>query len=104
MSIAVPADCYLDDPPCLREIDCRIWPKEAIDEGEEHALHFFVYFRSWDCWGGLPLNLAAIRMLQEYMAHQIGVEAGEIVATSKGLHLYDMYIDFAKRLVRSDVG
>jgi thymidylate synthase len=52
-------------------------------------LHFIVYFRSNDLWNGFPANLAAIRMMQEYMAECIGVEPGEIVYSSKGLHIYD---------------
>lgn len=48
-----------------------------------------VYFRSWDLWNGFPANLGAIQMLKEYMAEEIGVGDGEIVAASKGLHLYD---------------
>lgn len=86
MSIAQPFDIHLPDPPCLRQIDCRIFSNE-----EKPALHMFVYFRSWDLWGGFPANLAAIVYLLEYMANEIGVEPGQIVAASKGLHLYDMY-------------
>jgi thymidylate synthase len=68
-----------DDPPCLRGIDTRI---------QDGALHFFVYFRSWDLWAGFPSNLAGIQLLKEYMASEIGVRDGEIIAMSKGLHLY----------------
>jgi len=70
----------LDDPPCLRAIDTRI---------RDNRLHFFVYFRSWDLWAGFPSNLAAIQLLKEYMASEIGVEDGELIATSKGMHLYE---------------
>jgi thymidylate synthase len=35
-------------------------------------------------------------MLKEYMASEIGVEDGEIIASSKGLHLYDYAWDLAK--------
>ena len=77
-----------NDPPCLRLIDCRI---------SNDALHFIVYFRSNDLWGGLPANLAAIQMLKEYMAAEIGVQDGEIIYSSKGLHLYDYTWDLAKR-------
>ena len=96
MSVAKPADIHLSDPPCLREIDCRIIAPDGLHEGEEPALHFIVYFRSWDLWGGFSANLAAIRLMQEYMAKEIGVEAGEIIAASKGLHLYDHTWDIAK--------
>lgn len=89
LQVAQPADMVLKDPPCLRHIDTRI---------QNGVLHFFVYFRSWDLWGGFPANLAAIEMLKQYMATEIGVESGEIVAASKGLHLYDYSFDLAKLL------
>jgi len=33
--------------------------------------------------------------LKEYMAKEIGVEDGEIIASSKGMHLYDYCWDLA---------
>lgn len=89
IAVARPEDIELDDPPCLRSIDCRIYP-------DEPELHFAVYFRSNDLWNGFPANLAAIRLMQEYMADCIGVPAGSIVYSSKGLHLYDHVWDVAK--------
>jgi thymidylate synthase len=35
-------------------------------------------------------------MLKEYMALSIGVEDGEIIDASKGLHLYDYVWELAK--------
>jgi len=77
----------LSDPPCLRAIDTRI---------RYGKLHFVVYFRSWDLWAGFPSNLAAIQMLKEYMSGEIGVEDGELVAMSKGLHLYEYAWELAQ--------
>lgn len=96
MSIAQPSDIHLKDPPCLREIDTRIFSVEALHEGEEAALHFIIYFRSWDLWNGFPAILAAIRLMQEDMAYRIGVEAGEMIVSSKGLHIYDHAWNLAK--------
>jgi len=87
LQVAHPSDVTLIDPPCLRSIDTRI---------QDDTLHFFVYFRSWDLWGGLPANLAGIQNLKEYMAGQIGVQDGEMVVESKGLHLYGYAEDLAK--------
>lgn len=78
----------LSDPPCLRQIDTRI---------ESGALHFICYFRSWDLWGGMPANLAALQTLKAYMAEEIDVKDGELVVESKGLHLYDHCYDIARR-------
>lgn len=87
LQVAHPSDVTLVDPPCLRSIDTRI---------ENETLHFFVYFRSWDLWGGLPANLAGLQNLKEYMAGEIGVKDGEMVVESKGLHLYGYAEDLAK--------
>ena len=81
----------LPDPPCLRMIDTRI---------REGRLNFVVYFRSWDLWAGFPSNLAAIQLLKEYMASEIGVEDGELAAMSKGLHLYEYAWDLARAVAR----
>lgn len=96
MTIAQPSDIHLTDPPCMRQIDCRIYPESGARCADERRLHFCVYFRSWDLWAGFPANLAAIVYLQEHMALEIGVEPGEIVAASKGLHLYDHFWELAR--------
>jgi len=83
----------LPDPPCLRGIDTRV---------ENGRLHFIVYFRSWDLWAGLPSNLAGIQLLKEYVASEIGVEDGELIALSKGLHLYDYTWELARTAARLD--
>lgn len=82
----------LPDPPCLRMIDTRV---------REGKLNFVVYFRSWDLWAGFPSNLAAIQLLKEYIASELGVGDGEILAMSKGLHLYEYAWDLAKAVVRT---
>ncbi|TFH37718.1 MAG: thymidylate synthase, partial [Chrysiogenales bacterium] len=79
LQVAHPADMLLQDPPCLRLIDTRI---------QDGRLNFIIYFRSWDLWGGFPANLAAMQMMKEYIASEVGVEDGEIIAASKGLHIY----------------
>ncbi len=63
--------------------------EKRIESCKVYELHFFPYFRSWDLYGGFPANLAAIEMMKQYCAAEIGVENGEIIATSKGLHIYD---------------
>ena len=93
LQVGQPTDMLLQDPPCLRHIDTRI---------QDGKLHFYPYFRSWDLWGGLPANLAGIQTMKEYIAAEIGVEDGEIIASSKGLHLYDYSFDLAKCLRMRD--
>jgi thymidylate synthase len=82
---------YLSDPPCLRAIDTRIL---------DNKLNLIVYFRSWDLWAGFPSNLASIQLLKEYMASEIGVEDWEIIAMSKGMHLYEYSWELAKAVTR----
>ena len=66
----------------------------------DNRLNFIVYFRSWDLWAGFPSNLAAIQLLKEYMASEIGVGDGEIIAMSKGLHIYEYAWELARAVVR----
>jgi thymidylate synthase len=82
---------YQKDPPCLRLVDTRV---------QDGKLHFILYFRSWDLWGGLPTNLGGLQTLKEYIAGEIGVQDGEIHAFSKGLHLYEHAWDLAKMVLR----
>lgn len=89
MQIGQPSDIILTDPPCLRHIDTRI---------QDGKLHFFPYFRSWDLFGGFPANLAAIEMMKQYCADQIGVENGEMIVSSKGLHIYDYVFEIAEAI------
>ncbi len=90
MAVGSKESIILRDPQCLRGVDTRI---------SYGKLHFMVYFRSWDLWGGLPANLGAIQILKEYMASEIGVEDGELIACSKGLHLYDHCWELARTVV-----
>jgi len=87
MAVGDDQSIFLSDPPCLRGIDTRI---------RDQKLHFFVYFRSWDLWAGFPSNLAAIQLLKEYMADEIGVDDGKLLAISKGLHLYEYSWELAR--------
>ena len=91
MAVGNEQSIKLPDPPCLRGIDTRI---------RDNRLHFFTYFRSWDLWAGFPSNLAAIQLLKEYMSSEIGVADGELVAMSKGLHLYQYSWDLARITAR----
>jgi len=87
MAVGDDRSIFLSAPPCLRGIDTRI---------RDNRLSFIVYFRSWDLWAGFPSNLAAIQALKEYMASEIGVDDGELIASSKGLHLYEYAWELAK--------
>ena len=87
IQVGSPTDIFLEDPPCLRHIDCRL---------QGGRLHFIIYFRSWDLWGGFPTNLAGLQLLKEFMAEEIGCADGEMICSSKGLHLYEYAWPVAK--------
>jgi len=91
MAVGDSQSIFLTDPPCLRGIDTRV---------RYGKLHFITYFRSWDLWAGFPSNLAAMQLLKEYMASEIGVDDGELIAVSKGLHLYEYSWELAKAAAR----
>ena len=91
MAVGDSQSILLTDPPCLRMIDTRI---------RDDKLNFIVYFRSWDLWAGFPSNLAAIQLLKEYISSEIGVDDGEIIAMSKGMHLYQYAWDLARITAR----
>jgi thymidylate synthase len=91
MAVGDDKSVFLSDPPCLRGIDTRV---------RDGKLNFIVYFRSWDLWAGFPSNLAAIQLLKEYMGEEIGVGDGEIIAMSKGLHLYEHAWELAQIVAR----
>jgi thymidylate synthase len=90
MNVGSRNSIFLKDPPCLRVVDTRI---------QEGKLNFVLYFRSWDLWGGLPTNLGGLQLLKEYMAEEIGVKDGSLIAFSKGLHLYEHCWDLAKMVL-----
>ncbi len=80
MTIGDASSILLEHPPCLRLVDTRV---------QDGKLHFVVYYRSWDLWSGFPVNMAATQLLKEEVARALEVEDGEILALSKGLHLWE---------------
>ncbi len=90
MLIRRPEDLNSPDPPCLTVLDTEI---------SNNKLHFLVYFRSWDAYGGFPANIAGLQLLKEYMAGEIGVEPGKTICFSKNIHLYERQIELAKKTV-----
>jgi thymidylate synthase len=93
LSIGSRHSIFLKDPQCLRVIDTRI---------RYGKLHFVVYFRSWDLYGGFPTNLGGLQLLKEWMAEEIKVKDGELIAISKGLHLYEHHWELAKMCAKLD--
>lgn len=74
--------------PCLRGLDFRI-----IEDGGINYLTTKVIYRSWDLWGGWPMNMSGFTLLNEYVANELGVEPGPLSFTSKNLHCYAFQLD-----------
>lgn len=94
--IAMPSDILLYDPPCIRLLDWRV---------REGKLHVFVYIRSWDLYAGFPANLGGVELLKQFIIQSIRdysntklpkLENGEIYAMSKGLHVYEQYLEIVE--------
>jgi len=82
----------------MPEVDRYPSPKDG-------KLHFAVYYRSWDLWGGFPVNIAATQLVKEELGSALEVEDGEILALGKGLHLWEYSWEWAScRLRRDDAG
>ncbi len=120
IEIAQPTDiaqCYGKDgkldPPCLRLIDFKVIPTDmrgcnsescedcddaGCDESRriQNVLTVTVYFRSWDLWAGLPVNLAGIEFLKQHVATEAGLINGPMYAYSAGLHVYGYQEKFAR--------
>lgn len=90
IEIGKPADLLLKHPPCMRLIQFKI---------RYGQLHMYIYFRSWDCWGGMPSNLAALQLVKEFVAKEVGVEDGKIFASSLGLHVYNGEWKYANMVI-----
>jgi thymidylate synthase len=87
ITIGDASSIQLEHPPCLRLIDTRV---------QDGRLDFVVYYRSWDLWGGFPVNMAATQLLKEELALALEVEDGDILALSKGLHLWEHSWEWAE--------
>lgn len=87
ITIGDASSIHLEHPPCLRLIDTRV---------QDGRLDFVVYYRSWDLWAGFPVNMAGTQLLKEELALALEVEDGDILALSKGLHLWEHSWEWAE--------
>ena len=101
IEIAKPEDIFLDSPPCCRSIDTKI---SKCRETGVYRLHFYIYFRSWNLWGGFPENLGGMQLLKEWMVKQIGdhpdgtpLVDGEMIVSSKSLNVREDVFELVKK-------
>ena len=86
----------LSDPPCLKVVSFKV---------VDGRLAMTVYFRSWDLFCGLPVNLGGLQWLKEYVLQELqsapslkNLKDGELIAFSDGLHIYEQYFSLVDQL------
>jgi len=80
IEVGRPEDILLDDPPCLRLLSWKVIPI---------GLQLTTFWRSWDVYAALPVNLGGLQLLNETVAEWVGLEPGPLVCYSDGAHVYD---------------
>ncbi|MFN3919908.1 MAG: thymidylate synthase [Methylohalobius sp.] len=60
------------------------------------------HMRSVDVFLGLPFNLASYALLTHMIAHQVGLEVGELIWTGGDVHLYRNHLEQAKIQLQRD--
>lgn len=80
ISVSQPKDIVLPDPPCLRELSWKL---------TDLGLQLSSFWRSWDAYGALALNLGALQLLNEAVAEWAGLTPGALVCYSDGAHVYE---------------
>jgi thymidylate synthase (methanogen type) len=68
------------DQPCLTQINWSIQNSE---------LYQTVHFRSHDIFGAWPMNMFALKELQEKVAKEVGVKTGPLTCISHSAHIYE---------------
>ena len=81
--------------PCLRGLDFRIIKDDGIN-----YLATKVIYRSWDLYGGFPVNMGGFTLLNEYMAQELVIEPGPLSFTCKSLHCYSFQLEPLKMILR----
>lgn len=79
----------LANPPCLRTITFSV---------VNGFFSLSAFFRSWDVFAALPLNLGALTLLNEYVANETGFTPGMLVVYSSGAHIYEQYFEQVNKL------
>ena len=80
IEVGRPEDTLLNDPPCLRLLSWKVTP---------NGLQLTTFWRSWDLYAALPVNVGGIQLLNEMMAEWAELEPGPQVCCSDGAHIYD---------------
>ncbi len=80
-----------ESPPCLTQVYWII---------QHNKLFQTVTFRSHDMYEGWPMNLYAVREMQELIAENLGVECGPLTCVSNSAHIYENRWEDAKEILQ----
>lgn len=75
----------IDSPSTSREYPCIIGYQTLIREG---YLNMIVYMRSSSIWAVFPIDVFLFTMLQEMIAHELGIEVGYTTYMIGSMHFY----------------
>lgn len=78
--VGQPSDIQLAFPPCLRVLSWKVTPD---------GLQLSSFWRSWDLYGALAMNLGGLQLLNELMAEWSGLQPGPLICYSDGGHIYE---------------
>jgi len=86
-------DAGSKSPPCLTQITWNVKNGRLLQTA---------VFRSNDMYGAWPLNAFALRRLQQTIAEQLGIPAGQMVTIANSAHVYENVWDAAADVVRKN--
>lgn len=81
------------EPPCLRSLHL---------EHQDGCINLYTDWRSWDCVGGFPSNIAGLQLWLEEFTKEVSKRAGKDYKTgkqicnSKNLHIYQRSIPWVE--------
>jgi thymidylate synthase len=93
MTLFDPAQDYVDS----LDIPCTNWLSWLV---RENRLHLIVGIRSNDIWWGFSgINAFEWSVLQQWMAHWVEAEVGDLTFIAPSLHLYERHFEKAEKTI-----
>lgn len=98
--------------PNSRRLLCNSWSASELESQLLPPCHYAFQFyvtegklsclfnmRSNDVFLGLPFNIASYALLTHLIAHECGLEVGELIYTGADVHIYSNHVEQVKELV-----
>jgi thymidylate synthase len=95
--------------PDSRRLLCNAWSASELENQQlppcHYAFQFYVIdgklscmfnMRSNDVFLGLPFNIASYALLTHLIAHECGLEVGELIYTGADVHIYSNHVEQVK--------